>query len=72
MSYETFKTTGDVLSVSTIVATLANWLPAGAAFFTIVWTLIRIYETKTVQRWIYRGQRDRRGNGPRKERRGDE
>jgi len=29
-------------------------LPAIAAIFTIVWTAIRIYETKTVQGWIGR------------------
>ena len=26
-----------------------GWIPAVAAMFTIVWTAIRIYETKTVQ-----------------------
>jgi hypothetical protein len=29
-----------------------NWLPAAAALWTIVWTSIRIYETKTVQDWL--------------------
>jgi hypothetical protein len=27
-------------------------LPAVAAIFTIVWTAIRIWETKTVQGWL--------------------
>jgi len=27
-------------------------LPAIAALFTIVWTLIRIYETKTIQKLL--------------------
>jgi hypothetical protein len=31
-------------------------LPAIAAVFTILWTAIRIYETKTVQGWI--GKKD--------------
>lgn len=44
----------DGLSVSTVVATLAGWLPALAALVTIVWTGIRIYETQTVQHWLYR------------------
>ena len=44
----------DVLSVSTVVATIVGWLPAIAAFFTIVWTIIRIYETDTLQKLIGR------------------
>jgi len=39
----------DVLSIGTAVATVTNILPAFAAILTIVWTGIRIYETKTVQ-----------------------
>jgi hypothetical protein len=42
----------DGLSVITVLGTLADMLPAIAAIFTIVWTAIRIYETKTVQRWL--------------------
>ena len=49
MQQEQLKAAGDVLSVSTVVATLAAWLPPFAAIFTIIWTLIRIWETKTVQ-----------------------
>lgn len=43
------KTIGDGMSVGVLVSTFASWLPAGAAFMTILWTAIRIYETKTVQ-----------------------
>lgn len=39
----------DTASVATVVGTLAGLLPAIAAIFTIVWTSIRIYESKTVQ-----------------------
>jgi len=46
------KLTGDVLSIATVLGTLAQWLPAIAALFTVVWTGIRIYETDTVQRLI--------------------
>ena len=46
------KLTGDVLSVATVLGTLAQWLPAVAALFTVVWTGIRIYETDTVQRLL--------------------
>ena len=47
----------DGLSLVTVVGTLTDLLPAVAALFTIVWTVIRIYETKTVQGWINRVKR---------------
>jgi hypothetical protein len=46
----------DALSFVTVLGTLANMLPSLAALFTIIWTGIRIYETKTVQKWI--GKKD--------------
>lgn len=46
------KATGDALSIATVLATLAQWLPAVAALASIVWSIIRIYETKTVQGWL--------------------
>jgi hypothetical protein len=42
----------DALSFVTVLGTLANMLPSLAALFTIIWTGIRIYETRTVQKWI--------------------
>lgn len=42
----------DFASVLTVLGTLADMLPAIAAVFTIVWTAIRIYETKTIQGWL--------------------
>ena len=42
----------DVLSVATVVGSLAEYLPHVAAVFTIVWTGIRIWETPTVQGWF--------------------
>jgi len=39
----------DLLSVTTVLGTLMGILPSIAAVFTIVWTAIRIYETKTVK-----------------------
>ena len=42
----------DGASVLTVLGTLAQVLPPLAALFTIVWTIIRIYETKTVQRLL--------------------
>ncbi len=48
------KQVADVAAVGTMGATLIGWLPAAAAGLTIIWTLIRIYETKTVQRFVAR------------------
>lgn len=48
----------DGLSVATAVATLAAWLPPLAALASLVWTGIRIYETKTVQGWIAKWRDD--------------
>ena len=49
---EAIKNAVDAASVVTVVGTLMEVLPAIAALFTIVWTCIRIYETKTVQDWL--------------------
>jgi len=51
---EQLKHVADALSVSTAIATVAGWLPAIAALFTIIWTGIRIWETETVKRWTGR------------------
>ena len=48
------KTLVDTASVVTVVGTLAGILPAIAALFTIVWTAIRIYESRTVQDFLKR------------------
>lgn len=47
---ETVKPILDWTSVGVAVGTIINYLPAVAALFTIIWTAIRIWETKTVQR----------------------
>jgi len=49
---ENVKHVVDGISITTVIGTLAGWLPVVAAFFTLIWTLIRIYETKTVQRLL--------------------
>jgi hypothetical protein len=51
---ETVKHVIDLTSIGTVLATLAGWLPAIAALFTIIWTAIRILETETVQKIIKR------------------
>jgi hypothetical protein len=50
--HDTVKHVVDALSVMTVLGTLMEILPSIAALFTIVWTAIRIWETKTVQDWI--------------------
>ena len=50
--HDAFKYAIDAASLFTVVGTMVSMLPAVAALFTIIWTVIRIYETKTVQRWL--------------------
>ena len=52
MATESTKTLVDGLSVVTVIGTLGELLPPMAALFTLIWTAIRIYETKTVQRLL--------------------
>lgn len=52
------KLSADVLSAGIAVGTLAQLLPHLAAILTIVWTLIRIFETDTV-RAVFRRKKDR-------------
>jgi hypothetical protein len=52
LSNEELKHVVDGASIGTVLATLAGWLPAVAAIFTIVWTGIRIYESPTVQKLL--------------------
>jgi hypothetical protein len=53
-THETTKHVVDALSIMTVVGTLVEMLPSIAAIFTIVWTGIRIWETKTVQNLLGR------------------
>ena len=50
--HDTVKHVLDAISVVTVVGTLVDMLPAIAAVFTIIWTVIRIYETDTVQKLL--------------------
>ena len=42
----------DGASIATAIGTVMQVLPAVAALFTIIWTVIRIYETKTIQKLL--------------------
>lgn len=43
---------GDLASAGVVIGTIAGWLPAIAALLTIIWTLIRIIETDTIQKLL--------------------
>lgn len=45
---------GDGVAITATVGYFTDWLPAVATFLTIVWFLIRIWETDTVQGWVTR------------------
>lgn len=51
---EGVKLLADAISITTLLGTLAQMLPNLAALATLVWTSLRIYETKTVQGWLGR------------------
>lgn len=47
------KAIGDGASLAATVGVLFGWLPYAAALASLIWTCIRIYESRTVQRWLY-------------------
>lgn len=56
----------DALSIGTMAAALLQFLPSIAAGATLIWTLIRIYETETVQSVLLRfGWLSGKEGGPR-------
>lgn len=42
----------DFTSIGVVFGTLIQILPSVAALASLVWSCIRIYETKTVQAWL--------------------
>lgn len=57
-SPEEVKVLADGMAISITVGSVMEWLPAVAAALSIMWTIIRIYETKTVQRLINRTEEE--------------
>jgi hypothetical protein len=53
----------DVAAAMTAVGTFFDMLPSLAALFTIFWTGIRIWETRTVQTWFGRKMDQEDENG---------
>ena len=48
------KSVFDIASLAVVGATLIDILPALAAGLSIIWTLIRLWETQTVKLWFRR------------------
>ena len=49
---ESMKPIIDAVAVTTTASALVGWLPPIVAILTLVWTVIRIYETETVQKFV--------------------
>jgi hypothetical protein len=49
---ETTKHAVDAVSMFTVLGTLVDFLPAVAAGLSIIWSVIRIWETDTVQDFL--------------------
>jgi hypothetical protein len=45
--------TVDVISAAAIVGSLMHWLPPLAAVLAVVWYVLQIYESQTVQGWLH-------------------
>ena len=54
MESEPVKTALDVAAGGTAFGALLGWLPPVAVLLSIVYTLVRLWETKTVQRFVNR------------------
>ncbi len=57
---EGIKHVCDVISVGCVLGSLTSWLPPLAALVTIIWTTIRIFETRTIKRWMGRERRKKK------------
>ena len=49
---ESIKPLVDAVAVTTTASALVGLLPPIVAILTLVWTVIRIYETETVQKFV--------------------
>jgi hypothetical protein len=62
VSPETRHTIGviiDTAAVGTVIATVVGWLPQATAILTFLWAIIRLYETRTIQRWLHKKKQKR-------------
>jgi hypothetical protein len=51
---ESSKVFLDWAAVTTALGALAGALPALAALAALIWHILRIYESRTVQKWLHR------------------
>jgi len=49
---EPIKAVADIAAGSITLGALLGYLPAAAAAVTIIYTILRIFETETVKRWL--------------------
>lgn len=49
---EHLKQTLDIVSITTVFGTLMGILPSVAAILSIIWSVVRLYETDTVRKLI--------------------
>jgi len=59
---EHLKQTLDIVSITTVFGTLMGILPSIAALLSIVWSVVRLYETQTVQKLIAKARGKLDGN----------
>jgi hypothetical protein len=59
---EHLKQTLDLVSITTVFGTLMGILPSIAALLSIVWSVVRLYETDTVQKLIRKYKGESNGN----------
>lgn len=53
-NFENLKPAIDAVSIGSTVAALLGALPHIAAGLSVIWGLIRIYETQTFQNWLHK------------------
>lgn len=58
MNEPTLKAAGDAGAVGVWIAAMFEWLPEAAALASLIWALIRIYETDTVQELLGRKKKE--------------
>lgn len=51
---EPIKHVIDALSIGAAVATFFSWLPDIAALLSVIWLILRIWESETVKGWTGR------------------
>lgn len=42
----------DLAAIGLTSATIVGWIPAAAAFASLIWFTIQIWESRTIQHWI--------------------